>query len=94
MQHDKQRTNRAQARVRAAREPISLSDRLAFSPAEFAGLCGRSATYGYRQIYAGRVKPISDAGRMLIPRSEVDAFLARAAGYNPQAKGREIGGGK
>jgi hypothetical protein len=71
----------AQTRSRVAREPISLGERAAFSPAEFAALCGRSPTWGYRQIYAARIKPISDCGRLLIPRSEMDSFLARKAEY-------------
>jgi len=69
--------------------PIPLSERVALSPAEFAALCGRSPTWGYRQIYAGRIKPIADCGRLLIPRSEVDSFLARKAEYNPVP----VGGG-
>jgi hypothetical protein len=88
-------SQRAQTQSRAARQPIPLGDRIALSVAEFACLVGRSATYGYRQIYAGRVKPISDAGRMLIPRGEIDRFLARAAEYNPKPKakaGDENGG--
>jgi Helix-turn-helix domain len=82
-------SQRAQTQSRAAREPqpINLSERLALSPREFAAAVGRSPTYAYRQIYAGRIKPISDAGRLLIPRSEVDRFLARAVEYNPQSKG-------
>jgi Helix-turn-helix domain len=79
-------SQRAQTRSRAAHEPINISERLAFTPKEFAAALGRSATYAYRQIYAGRIKPISDAGRLLIPRSEVDRFLARAAEYSPQSK--------
>ena len=76
---------------RAARKQINVSERLAFSPKEFAAAIGKSPTYAYRQIYAGRLKPISNAGRLLIPRSEVDAFLARAAEYNrkPKAKNRK-----
>ncbi|MGH7983241.1 MAG: helix-turn-helix domain-containing protein [Candidatus Udaeobacter sp.] len=66
---------------------IPLSERAAFSPAEFAALCGRSPTWAYRQIYAGRLKPISDCGRLLIPRSEVDSFLARKTEYNPVTNG-------
>jgi helix-turn-helix protein len=69
---------------------VPLSDRAAYSPAEFAALCGRSPTWGYRQIYAGRIRPISDCGRLLIPRSEVDSFLARKVEYNPVA----VGGGE
>jgi hypothetical protein len=67
--------------------PVPMSERAAFSPAEFAALCGRSPSWAYRQIYAGRIMPISDCGRLLIPRSEVDAFLARKAEYNPVTTG-------
>src|SRR5262245_16451641 len=73
---------------RAARElkSVSLSERLAFSPKEFGEANGRSATWGYRQIYSGKVRVISDCGRLLIPRSEVERFLARATEYNPTPK--------
>jgi hypothetical protein len=76
---------RAQTQSRVARQQISLDKRAAFSPAEFAALCGRSPTWGYRQIYAARIKPICDCGRLLIPRSEVDLFLSRKIEYNPAA---------
>lgn len=76
----------ASRRKPAAREQIPLVNRFGYSAAEFAGLFGRSATWGYRQIYAGRVKPISDCGRILVPRSEVDSFLARCSEYNPKPK--------
>jgi hypothetical protein len=79
-------SQRAQTQSRAAREPVPLGERLAYSAAEFGSLFGRSATWGYRQIYAGRVKPISDCGRILVPHSEVDSFLARRAEYNPKPK--------
>jgi hypothetical protein len=82
-------SQRAQTQPRAAREPqaISLNERLALSPREFAAALGKSATFGYRAIYRGWVRPISDAGRLLIPRSEIDRFLARATEYNPKGKG-------
>jgi Helix-turn-helix domain len=81
-------SQRAQTQSRAAHkpQPISLSERLALSPREFAAALGKSATFAYRQIYAGRIKPISDCGRMMISRSEIDHFLARAAEYNPSRK--------
>jgi hypothetical protein len=78
-------SQRAQTQ-RAARETVPLNDRLSFSPGEFAALNGKSCTWGYRRIYNGDVKVIADAGRLLIPRSEVEKFLAKAAQYNPQAK--------
>jgi hypothetical protein len=76
----------AQTQSRAARESIPLSERLGYSPKEFGEANGRSGTWGYRQIYSGKVRVISDAGRLLIPRSEVERFLASAAEYNPQPK--------
>jgi hypothetical protein len=79
-------SQRAQAQRRAARESVPLKDRLSFSPGEFAALNGKSCTWGYRRIYHGDVKVIADAGRLLIPRSEVEKFLAKAAEYNPQPK--------
>jgi hypothetical protein len=97
MQHDNQRDTRAQTQSRAAREPIDLNQRLGLSPKEFGAANGKSTTWGYRQIYSGKVKVISDCGRMLIPRREVDAFFARAAEYNPKPEakaGHENGGGE
>jgi hypothetical protein len=97
MRYNKEPRSRGQTQARAARESqtININERLDFSPAEFAALFGRSPTYGYRQLYLGRVKAISDAGRILIPRSEVERFLARAGEYNPQSKstGNEKGDG-
>ena len=37
-------------------------ERVAFSPGEFAALFGKEQTLGYRQIYAGKVKAISEHG--------------------------------
>jgi hypothetical protein len=75
---------RAQAHSRVARQRIPLGERVGYSPAEFASMFGRSATWGYRQIYAGRVKPIADCGRIIIPRAELESVLARCAEYNPR----------
>jgi excisionase family DNA binding protein len=84
-------SQRAQTPSRAAHKSkqITLSERLAFSPRELAAALGKSPTYIYRLIYAHRLRPIWDAGRMLIPRVEVDRFLARAADYNPQVKPKQ-----
>jgi len=78
---------RAQTQSRVAREPIPLDQRLAYSAAEFAALFGRSPTWAYRQIYAGRVKPIVDYGRFLIPHTQADFILARCREYNPPEGG-------
>lgn len=36
----------------------------AYSPSEFAELFGKSQTWGYRQIYAGKVNAITEHGRV------------------------------
>jgi hypothetical protein len=66
--------------------------RVAFSPGEFAELFGKSQTWGYRQIYGGKVKAITEHGRILIPAAEVDKILGKAGVYdgmkpkNPRSK--------
>ena len=57
-------------------------NRVAFSPGEFAKLFGKSQTWGYRQIYSGKVKAITEHGRILIPAAEVDAILKTAGVYD------------
>jgi hypothetical protein len=56
--------------------------RVAFSPGEFAALFGKSQTWGYRQIYGGKVKTITAHGRILIPAKEVERILGTAGVYN------------
>jgi hypothetical protein len=56
--------------------------RVAFSPGEFAALFGKSQTWGYRQLYAGKVKAITEHGRILIPAAEVERILGTAGTYN------------
>jgi len=55
--------------------------RLAFTPTEFAAMFGRHATWGYRQLYAGHIKAIRGAGRILIPLIEIERFTANTAVY-------------
>jgi hypothetical protein len=76
----------AQARRSQKKQPAPLSERLAYTPGEFASLCGKHPVWGYRRIYAGDVKAISSAGNMLIPRAEVDRFLNAATIFNPKQK--------
>jgi helix-turn-helix protein len=86
---DRDKATRVVSRFRRARRALAeCSDRLAMTPFESGVVLGKSATYIYRQIYAGKIKPISDCGRMMIPRSEIDRFLARACEYNPKPKPR------
>ena len=64
----------------------SSPQRVTFSPGEFAALFGKSQTWGYRQLYAGKVKSITEYGRILIPASEVERILAEAGIYNGEKK--------
>lgn len=57
-------------------------ERAAYSPGEFAKKFGKSQTWGYRQIYDGKVKAITNHGRILIPAAEVDAILKTAGIYD------------
>lgn len=60
--------------------------RVAYSPGEFAKMFGKSQTWGYRQIYAGKVKTITEHGRILIPAKEVERILESAGIYNGREK--------
>lgn len=64
--------------------------RVAYSPAEFAKLFGKSQTWGYRQIYAGKVNAITEHGRILIPAKEVERILESAGIYNGQEKPKAV----
>ena len=68
--------------IENAGDSIIPGDRLAYSPAEFAQMVGRSQTYGYRCIYSGALRVIAGHGRMLIPRAEIERFLASATVYD------------
>jgi hypothetical protein len=60
----------------------SLDKRMAYSPGEFAALFGKHQTWGYRQLYRGTVKAITQCGRIMIPRGEIDRLLRSAKRYN------------
>ena len=65
--------------------------RVTFSPGEFAALFGKSQTWGYRQIYAGKVKTITEYGRILIPASEVDRILGPEVNVLLEASAKKCG---
>lgn len=60
---------------------MSQQPPLTYTPAEFARLFGKSQSWAYRQLYAGRVEGITDYGRVLIPAREVDKILKTAGRY-------------
>ena len=69
-------------------------NRVAYTPKEFAALFGKSQTWGYRQIQAGKVNAIKDYGRILIPAEEVERVLSSAGRYlgitKPVGEAREF----
>jgi len=54
------------------------SERIAYSPKEFGGLFGRSATWAYRLLYAGTIKAVRISGCMMIPAEEAHRITAEA----------------
>jgi hypothetical protein len=60
--------------------------RAAYSPAEFAAACGRHPSWAYRLLYGGKVRALTDLGRILIPASELERVLSNAAPYNPKPR--------
>jgi len=58
-----------------------MTDKVTYTPAEFAALFGKERTWAYRQLYAGKVKAITKLGQIQIPQSEVDKLLNGAERY-------------
>ena len=58
-----------------------MTDKATYTPAEFAALFGKERTWGYRQLYAGKVKAITKLGQTQIPHSEVEKLLNGAERY-------------
>ena len=58
---------------------IATIERIAITPKEFGARFGKSQTWAYRRIYAGKVKVIPGCRPQLIPVTEVERFLATAA---------------
>ncbi len=63
-----------------------IVQRLSYSPSEFARACGKHPSWGYRQLYAGKVKALTGYGRLAIPASEISRIMATAATYNPKSR--------
>jgi hypothetical protein len=60
--------------------------RAAYSPKEFAELCGRHSSWAYRLLYGGKVRALTELGRILIPASELERVLSLAQPYDPKPK--------
>jgi len=53
------------------------NERLAYTPAEFAAMFGKSKTWTYRLLYAGKIRRIKGAPSVLIPHSELQLFVGQ-----------------
>ena len=67
-------------------KPAKSTKRAAYSPAEFAASCGRHPGWAYRLLYGGKIRALTDLGRILIPASELERVLATATPYNPKPR--------
>jgi hypothetical protein len=56
-------------------------EKVTYTPTEFAAVFGKERTWAYRQLYNGKVQAITELGRTLIPKSEVDRLLKEAGRY-------------
>ena len=63
-----------------------ITNRAAYSPAEFAASCGRHPSWAYRLLYANKIRAVTELGRILIPASELERVLSLAQPYNPHPK--------
>jgi Helix-turn-helix domain len=78
--------NRNHPQAGAVNPANRSTKRAAYSPAEFAATCGRHPSWAYRLLYGGKIRALTDLGRILIPASELERLLSRAAPYNPQPR--------
>ena len=60
--------------------------RAAYSPAEFAATCGRHPGWAYRLLYGGKIRAVTQLGRILIPATELQRVLSLAQRYDPKSK--------
>jgi hypothetical protein len=68
------------------KNPVPLSERLAYTPAEFASLFGKHPVWAYRRLYAGDIKALANVGNLMIPRTEVERLLNSASVFDGKQK--------
>ena len=66
-----------------------VSGRHSYSPQEFASLHGKSKTWAYRMMYAGKVQVIKGAGTIRIPFEEAARFSQNVEFYQGRAAGQK-----
>ncbi|MEP6699532.1 MAG: hypothetical protein ABJB09_07370 [Verrucomicrobiota bacterium] len=74
---------------RVKNHTIQNTERIGYSPAQFARACEKHPSWAYRALYSGKIKAVTSLGRLLIPASEVERIMATAETYNPKPKKRK-----
>ena len=67
-------------------QDVNAVDRAVFSPREFAATFGRHPSWSYRLLYGGKIRAVTQLGRILIPASELERVLSLAQPYDPKPK--------
>lgn len=66
-----------------------VSGRHSYSPEEFASLHGKSKTWAYRLMYAGKIRVIKGAGTIRIPLTEAERFCQNVEVYQGRVAGQK-----
>lgn len=70
------------------------SQQAAYSVAQFACLFGKEKTWGYRMVYANKVKVLppktTRSGEFIIPHAEVERLLSGAVPYSDDIAGKTV----
>jgi len=74
--------------MKPAKIELPLLEKAVLTPREFAALFGRQHIWAYRQVYAGKVKVLTEFGHMMIPSSEVRRVLDGQHVYDGRKTGR------
>ena len=56
-------------------KPDGKSERLAYTLAEVAQMCGKQRSWAYRQFGKGRIKAVTGYGTALVSRREIERLL-------------------
>lgn len=73
----------------AVNEIPAFPNRDSLSPAEFAARHGKSKTWTYRLMYAGKIRVIQGAGTIRIPLAEAERFCQNVEVYQGRVVGQK-----
>ena len=73
----------------AVSETAASPVRDSLSPAEFAARHGKTKTWAYRLMYAGKLRVIKGAGTIRIPLTEAERFCQNVEVYQGRVVGQK-----